>query len=162
MSQRKPLDQELAETFRTIRSLRARSPDELEDYFHDSLVSTLGKGRPLSTWMGYIYKSVQQRLRFGREAEPYVPLEESIFPAVEGVGIDNKLDIKRALATLTPRRQAYIHEYFYEGYTLEEMAERHQLSIKGVQKVLVKGLRDLRTILVVNHANDNQNTNPPD
>ena len=147
MSAGKSFDQELAETLRTVRSLKASVPDEIEDYLHDSIVRALSQGRNMSRWWGYIYIAVKHRLINGREAQPYVAIEDSIFPAEERVSLDTKLDIKRALACLTPRKRDYIQEYFFEGWTLEEMEEKHGVSNQYISKVIKQALEDMRGVL---------------
>jgi DNA-directed RNA polymerase specialized sigma24 family protein len=144
----KTVEQELAETLRTVRGLRAQSPDEIEDYFHDSIVNLLGKGRRIDGWLGYLYKSVKQRLRFGKEVRPNLPLTEAIVPSVPTVSLDTMLDIEKALGVLSERERAFIMDYFYEGYTLVEMEVRHQVTNQYISKVIRQALANMREVFI--------------
>lgn len=144
----KSIEQELQETLNTVRALRAQSPDEIEDYFHDSIVGALAKGKPLRHWMGYIYKTVQRRLSFGKEGVvPYVPLAEAVIPAPETTSEETLIDIKTALHALPVWKREYILEYFYGGWTLEEIAVKHQVSNQYVSRVISSALREMRSRL---------------
>jgi RNA polymerase sigma factor (sigma-70 family) len=148
----KPFEQELTETLRTVRSLKARVPDEMEDYLHDSIVRSLLKGGKIS-W-GYIYTAVKRRLGFGREAQPYVPLEESIVPSVERVSIDTKLDLHKALSALSERKRTYVIHYFYEGYTLGEIGEKYGVSSARVDQIISKAVHEMRETLTERREDD--------
>ena len=143
----KPLDEELASTLHTIYALKARSPDELEDYFHDAILRAIQQGKPLKEWLGYLYRSVSNRIACGQEARPYLSLEESLIPDNHIVDTGLEVDIKKALALLSPLRQQYIYDYFYEGYTTEEIAERYGVSNQTVGTVIRRGLKEMRKVL---------------
>lgn len=117
----------------------------MEDYLHDSIVRSLMKGGKIS-W-GYIYTAVKRRLGFGREAQPYVPLEESIVPSVDRVSIDTKLDLHRALSLLSERKRTYVIHYFFEGYTLGEIGEKYSITSTRVDQIISQAVRELRDIL---------------
>ena len=146
---KKSLEQDLTETLNTLGSLRLRAklPDNLEDYFHDALLLMLEKGRHVQQWMGYIYKSISRMLWFGREPLQHLSLDEQLIPYVEAVSLDIKIDIRRALATLSPKRRAFILDYFYSGYTLDEIAEAYGISHQRVARIIADGLYDMKLIL---------------
>ena len=143
----KPLDDELAATLHTISALKARSPDELEDYFHDAILKAIQQGKPLKQWLGYIYKTVSKRIACGQEARGYLSIEESLVPDSHTIDTGLQLDIRKALAVLSPLRRQYIYEYFYEGYTMEEIAKRHGVGNQTIGTVIKRGLREMRKVL---------------
>lgn len=143
----KPLEEELAGTLHSIYALKARSPDELEDYFHDAIIKALKQGKPLENWLGYLYKSVSKRVAHGQEGRVYLQLNEALVPDEKSATSSLKLDIKKALAAVSPLRRMYIYEYFYEGYTLEEIAERHGVTNQAVSKSIQKGLAVMKGVL---------------
>jgi DNA-directed RNA polymerase specialized sigma subunit len=147
----KPVEQELAETLRSVRGLRAQSPDEIEDYFHDSIVNILDRGRKVEGWLAYLYQSVKQRLKYGKEVRPNLPLTEAIVPSEHTVCLDTALDIEKALGVLSERERAYIMDYFYEGYTLIEMAARHNVTNQYISKVIRQALANMREVFIVDH-----------
>lgn len=143
----KSFDDELASTLRTIHSLRARSQDELEDYFHDAIVKTLKQGKDVSHWLGYIYKTVYLRISCGQEEREHLQLKEEIVPHAKPIDIALKIDIERAIAEVHPRGQIYLYEYFYEGRTTEEIAGRYSVASQAVSKSIQRGLIVMRGVL---------------
>lgn len=141
------LEEELANTFRIIRSLNPRSPDELEDYFHDAIVLALKQGYNLENWLAYLYASVKSRIARGNEAPVHLSLNDDLTQDPQDTFIGIKVDIERALHTLSPRKKQYIIEHFYEGYTLEEMGKKYHISNQAVSKVIQQGLQDMRKVL---------------
>jgi DNA-directed RNA polymerase specialized sigma24 family protein len=147
----KPLDDELAATLHAIYALKARSPDELQDYFHDAVLTTLEQGKPLQEWLGYIYKAVYKRIGWGLEVRNYIPIEESLIPDSKPIDTGLCLDMEKALGVLSPLRRQYIYEYFYEGYTTEEIATKHGVSNQTVGTVIRRGLKEMKKVLEEKH-----------
>jgi len=143
----KQLDDELIDTLHTIYALKARSPDELEDYFHDAILKAINQGKPLKEWLGYIYQSVYKRIACGQEVRSYLPIEESLIPDNKPLDTALQVDIRKALSTISPLRQQYIYDYFYEGYTTEEIAAKYGVGNQTVGTVIRRGLKEMRKVL---------------
>lgn len=141
-----PLDNELAETLLAVRGLNAQRQDYIQDYFHDAIVHELGKGKDLNHWLGYIYKCVSKRIGRGREGPMDLSLEESIVPD-KPTNLDLKIDIAKGFTALTPLQAQYIYEYFYEEYTLAEIAIKHRTSLQCVEKCINRGLATMKKVL---------------
>jgi DNA-directed RNA polymerase specialized sigma24 family protein len=149
----KSLEQELIETLHTVRSLPARSQDELEDYFHDAIVKVLTphkvtqEVKKLDEWLGYIYKTIARRIACGQEPREYLPLSESGLPYENPPSYDNKLIVKRLLIQLTPSTRQYTYEFFYEGRNAADIARRHHVTRSAVQAAIERGLIAMRKVL---------------
>ena len=141
------LANDLANTLRAVRSLKAQRQDDLEDYFHDAIAKTLEKGRPLEEWLAYLYKSVYHRVACGQEGRIYLPLEEGVLQEERPVNIDAQVDVRAALAQLTSTQQEYLYAYFYKGHTLEEIAAQYHVTRQSVERVIQRGLDTMKRIL---------------
>lgn len=142
-----PLRSELASTLRAIQGLKAQRQDDLEDYFHDAIELVLSDGKTLDNWLPYLYKSVSRRIAFGNEGRVHLPLEESILPSERPPNLDLEIDIRKAILTLSDKQQQYIYEYFYEGFTLDEIAMLHDVTNQAVSKTIQRGLDVMRILL---------------
>lgn len=145
------LDDELADTLRAVRGLKAQRQDDLEDYFHDAIAKALEKGKPLEDWLPYLYKSVYRRVACGQEGRIHLPLEEALLPEEHPTNIDTQVDVRAALQQLTPTQQEYLYAYFYKGHTLEEVAMLYDVSSQSVGHVVQRGLNAMRRILSGKH-----------
>lgn len=125
----------------------AQSPDEVEDYYHDGIVIALEKQKDLEEWARYIYASVKRRIGYGREAKQHLQLNEEITEDTRHASLTLQIDILRALEQLSTVRKNYIYNYFYEGYTLEEIAVKYKVSPQVVSKVIGRGLKEMKKIL---------------
>lgn len=143
----KPLEDELAATLRTVFSLRARRQDELEDYFHDAIVKALRQGKDINQWLGYVYRTVSRRIACGQEEREHLPLVEEIVPEEKPPDIGLMLDVQKAMAAVHPQGRVYLYEYFYEGCTLEEIANKYGVTNQTVSKSIQRGLGIMRGIL---------------
>lgn len=140
-------DNDLHDTLASVRALEAIRPDNLEDYYHDAIVHELRKGREIHKWLGYIYQCVSKRIGRGREGPIDISLDENITLFNRRTSIDLELDMKYALGTLTYKQALYIYNYYYEGYTLEEIALANYVSMKSVDFCIQRGLQRLRQVL---------------
>jgi DNA-directed RNA polymerase specialized sigma24 family protein len=140
------LDDDLTRTKHTIGRLRARRPDNLEDYFHDAICRALTRKIPL-TDQGYLYKSVYNRIACGREERDYVLLDEGLVEDTHSLDRHLKLDVQQALKTLRPVQYLYIYEFFYEGYTCREIARRHYVTFQAVNQAIQRALQAMKRIL---------------
>ena len=140
------LEDDLAHTQRAVSRLRARRPDNLEDYFHDAICRALSRGIPLGN-QGYLYKSVYNRIACGQEGRPVVPLEESIAEDGQQENTDLKLDIQRGLAALTPLQYKYVYDKFFEGFTEREIAMLYDTTHQSVDRVIQRALEMMRKVL---------------
>jgi DNA-directed RNA polymerase specialized sigma24 family protein len=141
------IDQELADTFSAIRGLRAERPDNLEDYYHDAIVHELTKNRELGNWLPYIYQCVYRRIGRGREGPMDLPFHEAVIPNGLNENIDLKIDIRNAFKLLTATQAEYIYEYFYDGYSLPEIAIRHHAAQQTVNRCIQRGLQRMKGAL---------------
>lgn len=144
------LDDELTDTYRTVRSLHPSREDNLEDYFHDAIVRALRRGKPLETHQGYLYRTVSRRIACGQEEHRgiiHLPLDEALTPALRSEHIDLILDIQYAMSTLTDLQYDYIYMFFYEGHTLEEIAMLRDATYQNVDKCIHRGLAAMRKVL---------------
>ena len=146
------LDDELANTLRAVRGLKAQRQDDLEDYFHDAITKALSKGKSLEDWLPYLYKSVYHRVACGQEGRVHLPLEEALIEESHPVNIETQVDVRTALAQLTETQQEYLYAYFYKGHTLEEIAMLYDVSLQSVERVIQRGLDSMRRILVGKHG----------
>ena len=137
----------LHDTLISIRGLKAIRPDNLEDYYHDAIVHELRKGREIHKWLGYIFQCVSRRIGRGREGPMHSSLIEATLPHNHIVSIDLELDVKHALNQLTHKQAMYIYRHYYEGYTLEELAEMYHVSFVSVKYCLDRGVFKLRQVL---------------
>jgi len=141
------LDKDLADTLKAVYGLEAARRDNLEDYFHDAIIQKLVKSQPLDSWLPYIYQCVYRRIGRGREGPMDLPLEESIVPETRPDNLDIKIDVRNAFKLLTARQAAYIYAYFYEGYTLPEIAKEYKTSMQCVDKCITRGLHKMKGAL---------------
>ena len=148
------LDKVYTDTQRAVRGLDAARHDNIDDYMHDAVVNQLEKHRSLNEWMGYIYQCVSRRIGRGREGPMDLPLEESIVPDTKSSNLDLKIDIKKAMDSLTTMQAAYIYGYYFEGYTLEEIAAIHDTTISLVEKGINRGLRKMKKVLLCGQTLD--------
>ena len=143
------LEKDFISTLNSIRSLQAKRPDDLEDYFHDAIVSRLALGLELKDWMPYIHKAVVWRVLFGnREGRMDLSLEEELVGEAHPINLDAKVDVQRAMTCLTRQQAAYVYEYFFDEFTQDEIAMRHDVTQQNVQKVLQTALNKMRHYLV--------------
>ena len=150
-----PLEQDFATILISIRALQAKRPDNLEDYFHDAIVNRLALGLELKDWIPYLYQSVFKRVLFGnREGRMDLSLEEELVGEANPVNLDAKVDVQRAMTCLTRQQAAYVYEYFFDEYTQDEIAIRHDVTQQNVQKVLQTALNRMRHYLVTGLSND--------
>ena len=141
------LDRELASTFSSVCELDAAMPDDMEDYFHDVIVSLLRRDKPLLTHQGYLYESVRKRIMYGREGRMDLELEEEFRLQSRPVNLDLKIDIRRAIRKLGLKYRNCLYLYYYEGYKLREIADRYDVSIVRIHGIIQKGLRQMKVIL---------------
>ena len=143
----KPLDKELNKTLRAVKKIKAKRVDDLEDYFHDSIVRVLFHGKPLEEWLGYVYQSVSKRVACGQEGRTFLSLDEALLPHDKSPNIDLVLDVEKAMLVLTPMQYDYIYDYFYEGFTLEEIAMLHDTTNQAVSQAIQRGLQQMKKVL---------------
>ena len=141
------LDDELANTLRAVRGLKAQRQDDLEDYFHDALCAALAKGKPLEEWLAYVYKCVHHRIAYGREGHIHLPLDEGLVSESHPENNELQIDIKSTIAQLTPTQQDYIYAYFYLGHTAPEIAMLYDVTKQAVEQAINRGLESMRYIL---------------
>lgn len=144
------LKYKLAGTLRAIYGLNARRQDDLEDYFHDAIVTTLTQGKTLDQWLGYVYKIVSNRISRNHEGREYLSIEEGILPEARPDDLDLRLDIGNALKKLTLKQSTYIYEYFFLGLTFEEISEKYITTSPAVSRVIQRGLRAMKRVLTNN------------
>lgn len=141
------LNKKLDETLRAVRGLRALRQDDIEDYFHDAIVRVLTQEKSLDEWLGYIYKSVANRIACGQEGKVYLPLTEEIVPDEHSPNIDLKVDLERAFEKVSKKSKVYIYERYFEGRLLEEIAQRYGVTHQAVNRTIQQGLRKMRKVL---------------
>ena len=141
------LDDELANTLRAIRGLKAQRQDDLEDYFHDAIATELTKGRKLEDWLPYLYKAVYHRIAYGREGHAHLPLDEGLVSESQPEKNDLQIDIRSAIAQLTSTQQDYIYAYFYLGHTTPEIAMLYDVTKQAVDQAINRGLETMRHLL---------------
>ena len=140
------LSDELSNTLRMVQALKARSPDELEDYFHDSVLDRLEGGHDLEGWLPYIYKSVRRKIEFGREAREHLPFQEELVEGRE-TSLSLRLDLDKALNSLAPRKRALIYQYYYLDRTLRDIAREWNVSFQAVSTMHQRALKEMREFL---------------
>ena len=145
------LEEELTKSLRAIRGLRPQRQDSLEDYFHDAILYVLTNKdlqiKTLEEWLGYVYKRVANQIACGQEGRVHLPLEEALVSDERPTNIDLQIDIQAALKVLSPRAQVYVYERFYEGRTLEEIAQKHSVTAQAVDESIKYALKKMRKVL---------------
>lgn len=142
-------------TRRAIRSIaeRALSPDEVEDHFHDAIVSELLKHNDPEQRLHFIFSAVRKRIELGwgshhsKESKQYLQLNEEITQDPNPLSPSLQIDIRDALAQLSPLQQKYIYLYYYEGYTIVEIATQYRVTHQAVTRVLHRGLGQMKIYL---------------
>ena len=145
------LEEELTKSFRAIRGLRPQHQDSLEDYFHDAILYVLTNKdlqvKTLEEWLGYVYRRVANQIACGQEDRVHLPLEEALVSDERPTNIDLQIDMQKALKVLPEKASVYIYERFYEGRTLEDIAQRHHVTAQAVDCSIQNGLRKMKKVL---------------
>jgi predicted DNA-binding protein YlxM (UPF0122 family) len=76
-----------------------------------------------------------------------LPLNEAVTPDIERTNLDLQIDIHNAFKLVTTTQAIYIYEYYYEGYTLSEIAARHHASYQAVHRSIQRGLEKMKGAL---------------
>ena len=140
------LDASLRLLYAKLSAAGAKSADELEDYINDVVVQLMVHGRDVRQWLGYIYKAVVKRIQYKREHRNLDALSLDAITNVAdgGLPFTVKADIHRAIAKLNPNQQELVYKYFFEGYTLQELADMRGCRAVTIYQTLGRALANLR------------------
>ena len=89
-----------------------------------------------------------------KETRRQVSLDAALYEgeafADEGAGLEKyaeRIDLQRAISTLTDHQQRIIKGYFYDGLTYVELGEELGTSEAGVRQAANRALKQLRKII---------------
>lgn len=155
------LDERLKLTLKNVLRIKAKRPDDLEDYLHDAVLTQIERGFDIEKNMGYIYNVVKHRVYWGygkKEARDYIPWTDALTNTVKQShnDINVSIDIRRAVALLPIQQRNFVHDYYYSGFTLVEIAERYGCKKSWVHIVLRQGLQTLARTLRGYRPNSNE------
>lgn len=139
------LRENLARLRRTLRNVPAQRPDEIDDYIQDAILRNLLRGRDPEQWMAHVNRSVRERIGFGnREPRPFLLLNEEDLRYNPQIAMETTIDIRQALATLTPMQREVVIGYFFEGKTQLELAKERGVSREAVLFMIRRALKQMR------------------
>ena len=75
-------------------------------------------------------------------------LDESVAECVEYR--QRKKMVKDAVAALPPRQQKFIRDYYFFGYTMQDIADRERITKPMVHHILKKARGNLKRIIIQN------------
>ena len=89
-----------------------------------------------------------------KETRRHVSLDSALYEgeafADEGAGLEKyaeRIDLQRAISTLTDHQQRIIKGYFFDGLTYVELGEELGISEAGVRQAANRALKQLRKII---------------
>ena len=89
-----------------------------------------------------------------KETRRHVSLDAALYEgeafADEGAGLEKyaeRIDLQRAISTLTDHQQRIIKGYFFDGLTYVELGEELGISEAGVRQAANRALKQLRKII---------------
>ena len=89
-----------------------------------------------------------------KETRRHVSLDAALYEgeafADEGAGLEKyaeRIDLQRAISTLTDHQQRIIKGYFFDGLTYVELGEELGISEAGVRQAANRALNQLRKII---------------
>jgi len=89
-----------------------------------------------------------------KETRRHVSLDAALYEgeafADEGAGLEKyaeRIDLQRAISTLTDHQQRIIKGYFFDGLTYVELGEELGISEAGVRQAANRALKQLRRII---------------
>ena len=122
------------------------SPAEAEDVLQDVFVKLLGRGRPFADeehrrrWLIRVTVNLcKDRLRNARYRQ-YVPIEQAALTAAA----ETDREVLELVLRLPAAYKAVVHLYYYEGYTVAEIAKILGLTQGAVKMRLQRGRAYLR------------------
>lgn len=99
-------------------------------------------------WESYLNARKHQALKILPGCEE--PYPYNLMHEIEGGEIDFVMSdeqcgwLKEALSKLTAREQYFLKDYYEDGRTLDQIAEKHHLTRERVRQIIAKGVRKLR------------------
>lgn len=129
---------------------------EVEDVLQETLLAlhvsqhTYDPEEPVTAWAHAIarYKTVDHLRRTGRHAAN-IPLDDAL-PIADGASAeapDTRLDLARALQSVSPRTRALIEQVKVEGYSIAEAATRAGMTESAAKVAIHRGLQALARAL---------------
>ena len=128
---------------------RLSTPADAEDAVQEVFLKVLDKsprfrdGEHAKAWL--IRATLNQASDLRRKRRDDAPLDETI-PAADGPGTD-RLDLLSAVRALPEPYSIVIHLYYYEGYSIKEIARLLALPSATVGTRLARGRQRLRDML---------------
>ena len=60
------------------------------------------------------------------------------------IQVEQTLRLKQAINKLTIKQKTYINQYYFEGMTMEQIAQRHRIGKAGVSITIKRALKNLK------------------
>lgn len=138
-------------------TLLAGDRREAEDLVQDALVRTFSRGRPeteIHRAEGYVRSAIlstyvdgfRRRRRWAAVRHLFVQDAERTQPGPEGASPD-RLDLRSALALLSPRQRACVVLRFYEDLSVPQIGEALAISTGAAKRYLSEGVHALERAL---------------
>ncbi len=136
-------------------TLLCGDPEDGADLVQDALVATFGRlrnGHGVEKAEAYVRRAILNRCldqwrgrgRWRRVA--HLAAEPDSVPAGDGA-VDTRLEVRRALARLSPRERACVVLRYYEDLTVDRVAATLGISSGAVKRYLSDGLAKLGDVL---------------
>jgi len=136
-------------------TLLCGDPEDGADLVQDALVATFGRlrnGHGIEKAEAYVRRAIlnrcldQWRGRGRWRKVAYLAAEPDSVPAGDGA-VDTRLEVRRALAKLSPRERACVVLRYYEDLTVDGIAASLGISSGAVKRYLSDGLCKLGDVL---------------
>jgi DNA-directed RNA polymerase len=132
-----------------------KSYEEIEELFAEAMSAALGSSGRFDSNLGqelpkYLFKRIKGSIESFLKKEKTVEmtkLSEDIIEDEDVVEkIENKIFVQELLSKLDDREREIIYRYFWEGKTLEEIAEEENMSLSAVETLKLNTLKKLRRL----------------
>ena len=137
------------------------SADEAEEVVQDVFFAIWLRREDLETRVSmraYLYGAVRnhalQRTRHAKVVRLHAEREAAV-PGPAGPGADvlletdeSALELRRAIESLPPRTRLAMELRWLRQMSYAEVAEAMRISVKGVEKLVTEGIKELRAILL--------------
>jgi len=111
------------------------------------------KRGPFTTWLGWVTKSVvsnaaKKKARSEDALDHAVGLEVAANVIGEEDAGDARDELARVFqaAELSRRDEGIMRDIYLEGYTYEEVADRHGMGLEAVKKLVYRAMKVLREV----------------
>ena len=132
--------------------------DKNGECYGDAKLGHISKSWDLATWNYYLTSTVEEPLRETLVKSSFIEhcpddTNDKIYPIISDVERfpDVSANLPKFIKKLSPRERAVIEDIFWNGYTLELIAKRLNISSRAVRTERDRALKKLRKLYCLNY-----------